>query len=158
MTSFTNPRRRTLTPRGCAKPRMRPGEGRPLFLLRKRDQLPFYARLVNPGFPGEPFVIGPAGGAMGTREKDRTALKAFAIGFDAGRNRASRLRAFDQDCTHVDLLFVSSLIRCSVPGHRLLVAAPPAMAGARSDRLRTAWLLVWSRFSLLSAAPRRRPS
>jgi hypothetical protein len=30
-----------------------------------------------------------------------TASKAFAIRFDAGRDRASRLRAFDHDYTHI---------------------------------------------------------
>ena len=64
-------------------------------------QLPIYTRLVNPGFLGEPVVIGLADRAEGAREEYRTASKAFAIRFDAGRDRASRLRAFDHEYTHL---------------------------------------------------------
>jgi hypothetical protein len=63
--------------------------------------LRYLARLVNPGFLGEPLVIGPADRAVGAREEHHTASKAFAIRFDAGRDRASRLRAFDHEYTHL---------------------------------------------------------
>jgi hypothetical protein len=66
-------------------------------------QLLICTRLVNPGFPGEPVVIGLADRAVGAREEYRTASKAFAIRFDAGRDRASRLRAFDHEYSHLHL-------------------------------------------------------
>jgi hypothetical protein len=106
--------------RRCAKPLTQPDEAQSRFTAALRAlslwkyvlRCLFQARLVNPGFPGEPFVIGRANRAMGTREEDGTALKAVAIRFDAGRNCAPRLRAFDQDCTHVDppVLVPSSVI------------------------------------------------
>jgi hypothetical protein len=46
-------------------------------------------------------VTGLADRAVGAREEHRTASKAFAIRFDAGRDRASRLRTFDHDYTHL---------------------------------------------------------
>ena len=61
------------------------------------------ARLVDPGFPSEPGVIGVADRATGAREKHRAAPKALAICLDAGGNRASGLRAFDHDHTHMSL-------------------------------------------------------
>src|ERR1700736_3981105 len=42
-----------------------------------------------------------SGRAVGAREEHRTASKAFAIRFDAGRDRASRLRAFDHEYTQL---------------------------------------------------------
>ena len=41
-------------------------------------------RLVDPGVPCEPGVIGVADRAMGAFEKHRAAPKALAIGLDAG--------------------------------------------------------------------------
>jgi hypothetical protein len=76
---------------------------------------------------------------MGTREEDGTALEAVAIRFDAGRNRAPGLRAFDQDCTHVDppVLVPSSVILLWRQVDTSLIAAPLVAAGARSDRSAT---------------------
>jgi hypothetical protein len=67
-------------------------------------------RLVDPGFPCEPGVIGVADRAMGASEKHRAAPKALAIGLDAGRDRASGLRAFDHDHTHVTLPWIWFLL------------------------------------------------
>src|SRR3977135_2209833 len=39
---------------------------------------------------------------MGAREEHRTASKALAIRFHAGRDRAPRLRAFDHDYTQLE--------------------------------------------------------
>jgi len=61
------------------------------------------ARLVDPGFPCEPGVIGVADRAMGAPEKHRAALKALAIGLHAGGDRASGFRTFDHHHTHVSL-------------------------------------------------------
>jgi len=61
------------------------------------------ARLVDPGFSREPGVIGVADRATGTPEKHRAPPKTLAIGLDAGGDRASGLRAFDHDHTHVSL-------------------------------------------------------
>ena len=61
------------------------------------------ARLVDPGFPREPGVIGAADRAMGAREEHHAASKALAIRLDAGGDRASALRTFDHDHTHVSL-------------------------------------------------------
>ena len=58
------------------------------------------ASLVDPGFPREPGVIDAADRATGAPEEHRAALKAFAIGFDARRDRASGLRALDHHHTH----------------------------------------------------------
>ena len=60
------------------------------------------AGLVNPSFPGEPFVIGLAARAVGAREEHRTASKPLPIRFDAGRDSTSRLRAFDHNVAHLD--------------------------------------------------------
>jgi hypothetical protein len=60
------------------------------------------ARLVNPGFLGEPFVIGLADWAVGAREEHRTASKPLPIRFDARRDLASRLRAFDHNYAQLD--------------------------------------------------------
>jgi hypothetical protein len=51
-------------------------------------------------------VIGPADRATGTREKNRAASKALAIGLDAGGDRTPGLRAFDHDDTHVNLPWI----------------------------------------------------
>ena len=59
------------------------------------------ARLVDPGFSCEPGVMDVADRATGLPEKHRAAPKALAIGPDAGGDRASGLRAFDHDDTHV---------------------------------------------------------
>lgn len=59
--------------------------------------------LGDPGFLGKPGMIGVADRATGAREKHRAASKAFAIGLDAGGDRASGLRAFDHDHSHVNL-------------------------------------------------------
>jgi len=64
--------------------------------------LHYLARLVQPGFLGEPFVIGLADWAVGAREEHRTASKTFAIRFDARGDCASCLRAFDHDDSHLD--------------------------------------------------------
>jgi hypothetical protein len=69
--------------------------------LSSRGDSAVYARLVNPGFLGEPVVTGLADRAVRAREEHRTASEAFAIRFDAGRDRASRLRAFDHEYTHL---------------------------------------------------------
>ena len=69
--------------------------------MRVNDALKL-ARLVNPGFPGEPFVIGLADWAVGAREEHRTASKTLPIRLDAGRDSASRLRAFDHNDAHLD--------------------------------------------------------
>jgi len=61
------------------------------------------ARLVDPGFLGEPGVIGVADRTTGAREKHRAAPKALAIDLDAGGDRVSGLRAFDHDHSHVNL-------------------------------------------------------
>jgi hypothetical protein len=58
---------------------------------------------VDPGFPREPGVLGPADRATGTRKKDSAPSKALAIGLDAGGDRTSGLRAFDHDGTQVNL-------------------------------------------------------
>ena len=66
-----------------------PWNGAPRYMIRDRDRilrhcsvcrwpthhLRHLARLVNPGFLGEPFVIGPADRAVGAREEHRTARK-----------------------------------------------------------------------------------
>jgi len=62
------------------------------------------ARLVDPGFPREPGVIGAANRAAGAREKYRAARKAFSISLDAGGNRVSGLRTLDHDHAHYALL------------------------------------------------------
>jgi hypothetical protein len=54
------------------------------------------ARLVDPGFPCEPGVIGVADRATGVPEKHRAPSKIRAIGLDAGGDRASGLRAFER--------------------------------------------------------------
>jgi hypothetical protein len=64
---------------------------------------------VDPGFPREPSVISMANRAMGTRKKYRAALKAIVICLDAGGDRASGLRAFDHDHSHVDLPWICFL-------------------------------------------------
>ena len=61
------------------------------------------ARLVDPSFPSEPGVIGVADRATGVPEKHRAPPKTLAIGLDAGGDRASGLRAFDHDHTHMCL-------------------------------------------------------
>jgi hypothetical protein len=66
-------------------------------LSRLAQHLRYLAWLVDPGFPREPFVVGAADRAVGTREEHRTASKFFPIRFYAGRNRAARLGAFDHD-------------------------------------------------------------
>ncbi|WP_176946157.1 hypothetical protein [Bradyrhizobium sp. Rc2d] len=68
--------------------------------LRRRDP---DARLVDPGFPREPRVIGAADRTTGAREKHRAAPKALAISLDTGGNRVSGLRTFDHDHSHVAL-------------------------------------------------------
>ena len=60
-------------------------------------------RLVDPGFPREPGVIGAANRAAGAREKYRAAAKALTISLDAGGNCVSGLRTLDHDHTHVAL-------------------------------------------------------
>lgn len=68
--------------------------------LRRRDP---DARLVDPGFPRKPRVIGAADWTTGAREKHRAAPKALAISLDTGGNRVSGLRTFDHDHSHVAL-------------------------------------------------------
>jgi len=65
------------------------------------------ARLVDPGFPREPGVIGAADRTTGAREKHRAASKALAISRDAGGNRVSGLWTFDHDHSHVASLAIS---------------------------------------------------
>src|SRR5438105_1267117 len=82
------------------------------------------ARLVDPGFPREPCMIGAANRATSTREKHRAAPEALAISLDAGGDRVSGLRTLDHDHTHVALLgncFLLSLAEKHRPvGVRLL--------------------------------------
>jgi hypothetical protein len=96
---------------------------------RRRDRLATLLpgnRLSNPGFPGKPCVIGAANRAARAREEYGGALKALAIGLDAGGDRPPRKRTFDHDHTHVllslgsgffldlvflDLAFVASCLR-----------------------------------------------
>src|SRR6476646_1094498 len=58
------------------------------------------ARLVDPGFPRKPGVIGSAKRAAGARKKHRAARKALTISLDAGGDRLSGLRTLDHDHTH----------------------------------------------------------
>jgi len=75
--------------------------------LRRRAQA---FRLVDPGFPCEPGMLGVADQATGAPEKHRAAPKALAIGLDAGGDRVSGLRAFDHDHTHVSLPWIWFLL------------------------------------------------
>ena len=71
---------------------------------RLAQHLRWLAWLVDPGFPGKPFVAGATDRAVGTREEHRTASKLFPVRFHARRDRASRLGAFDHDDAHLGLL------------------------------------------------------
>src|SRR5437868_2464433 len=97
------------------------------------------ARLVDPGFPREPCMIGAANRATSTREKHRAAPEALAISLDAGGDRVSGLRTLDHDHTHVALLgncFLLSLAEKHRPvGVRLLsVRATWGASRTLSDR------------------------
>src|SRR6266699_104083 len=74
---------------------------------RKRSPSAHYlrhlARFAKPGFSGEPFVINLADRAVGARKEHRTASKLLPVRFDARRDSASRLRAFDHDDAHPGL-------------------------------------------------------
>jgi hypothetical protein len=85
---------------------------------------------VNPGLPGEPFVIGLAERAVGAREEHRTASKALPIRFDARPDRTSGLRAFDHDDAHLD---------------------PPCFAFVSQQGLPSAGLHLFSREALVPA-------
>ena len=78
----------------------------------KEPALPRRARALGSStrFRCEPGVICVADRATGAREKHRAAPKALAIGLDAGGNRASGLRAFDHDHTHVSLRWIRFLL------------------------------------------------
>jgi hypothetical protein len=58
---------------------------------------------MDPGFPCKPGVINVAGRTTGAREKHCAAPKALAVDLDAGRDRASGLRALDHDHSHANL-------------------------------------------------------
>lgn len=77
-------------------------------------------------------MIGPADRAVSAREENRTAEKAFAIRFDARRDDGSRLRTFDQDCTHVQppVCFPSFFLlgRASPGGRSSLRPLPDCLA------------------------------
>ena len=94
-------------------------------------------------------MIDVADRATGAPEKHRAAPKAVAIGLDAGGNRASGLRAFDHDHTHVSLPWILFLkqepgrldcasSRCGYWGHRAparcLIEHGAARGGACSNR------------------------
>src|ERR1700741_1105807 len=64
---------------------------------------------MDPGVPCEPGVMDVADRATGVPEKHWAAPKTLAIGLDAGGDRASGLRAFDHDHTHVSLPCISFL-------------------------------------------------
>jgi hypothetical protein len=59
-------------------------------------------RLVDPGFAREPGMFGVTDRTTGAPKKHRTALKSLTIDRDAGRDRASGLRAFDHNHTHTN--------------------------------------------------------
>ena len=107
--------------------------------MEPRPDSPIYTRLVNPGFLGEPVVTGPADRAVRAREEHRTASEAFAIRFDAGRDRASRLRAFDHEHTHLQ-----PPVFLSQQGVRSPIGwiAPPFAWGAHSNRSRPPFLYI----------------
>src|ERR1700687_5301902 len=72
------------------------------YISSRGQNSPINTRLVNPGFLGEPVVIGLTDWAVSAREEHRAASKAFAIRFNARWDRASRLRAFDHEYTHLE--------------------------------------------------------
>ncbi len=61
---------------------------------------PFLFRLMNPGLPGKPFVIGLADRAKGAREKHRAGSKPLPVDFHACRDSLPGPGAFDHDHTH----------------------------------------------------------
>jgi hypothetical protein len=91
------------------------------------------ALLVDPGFAGEPGVLGAADRATGAREKHRAALKAIVVGLNAGRDRSPRQWAFDHDHTHVSLPYVSF---CCF----LFEEGKPRPVGSRLLLVRTVWV------------------
>ena len=96
----------------------------------------FSLRLVNPGLPGKPFVVGLADRTEGAREKHRAASKPFPIRFHACRDSAPGLGAFDHDDAH---FAPPSWIFCAGGmslRHRLECA--PSRGGACSSRSRRA--------------------
>ena len=79
-------------------------------------------------------MIGLADWAVGAREEHRTASKPLPIRFDARRDLASRLRAFDHNDAHLD---------------------PPCFALVSQQRVRSpsAGLHLFSREALVPADP-----
>src|SRR3954467_1324181 len=94
---------------------------------------PFLFRLVNPGLPGKPFVIGLADRTKGAREKHRAGSKTLPIRFDTCRDSVPGPRAFDHDHTH--------------PVPPLLIFVPAACGVA------TGWKPPLSRGALVPADP-----
>src|SRR4030081_845718 len=79
---------------------------------------------------------------MGAREEHRTASKALAIRFHAGRDRAPRLRAFDHDYTQLEppcfsfaLAFAAGRrsVRLHLPLRRQLTPTDPDRLSCTSD-------------------------
>jgi hypothetical protein len=108
------------------------------------------AWLVDPGFPGEPFVGRPADRAVSAREEHRAASKFFPIRFHTRRDRASGLGAFDHDDTHLGLLpVVLSCVRPPSAGLHLFSGALGPADPSRLQNHALRGLLQDSRKALL---------
>ena len=87
------------------------------------------ARLVDPGFPCEPGVIGAANRATSAREKYRAAPEALAISLDAGGDRVSGLWTLDHNHTHVALLGIAFCYHLQKSTGRLEYASSVRLLG-----------------------------